>query len=303
MIYTLTVSPSIDYINKLDDFKINSINRSSFSSYKVGGKGINVSLVLKELGIKSYVLGFKADFTGEYLYKQLNEMNIQNKLIDVEGSTRINVKVIGNNEFAINTDTLIINDNHINLLMEEIKLLNDNDIIIISGNIPNCLNNNLYEEIIKKLNKNVKFIIDAEDKLILPTLKYKPFLIKPNREELEKIFNVNIKNKIEAFNYAHLLRKEGARNVIVSLDKDGAILVDENNNEYYLRNCDGKLINSVGAGDSLIAGFICGIEKGYSTKDAFILGVACGNATAFSHSLANKSSIEKMVDLLKEVNK
>lgn len=303
MIYTLTISPSIDYINELKKFEINTINRSFFSYYNIGGKGINVSLVLKNLNMPSYILGFKADFTGDYLEQQLNKLNIDNYLIKASGSTRVNVKVIGEKEFAINTDSLIIEEKHIDELIDKIKTIQDNDILIISGSIPSNINNNLYEKIIENIHSKVKIVIDAENELLMKTLKYNPFLIKPNREELGCIFDTTINTLNDAFEYARKLRKLGAQNVIISLDKDGAILVDSDDKEYSLKNAKGKMISSVGAGDSLIAGFICGVERNYSTKDSFILGVACGNATAYSNSLADKSSIEKMVELLKETNK
>lgn len=302
MIYTLTISPSLDFINEVKDFSINKINRSSNSFFLPGGKGINVSLVLKQLEIPSIASGFKAGFTGEYFEKLLEENNISNDLIEAEGLTRINTKVIGRQEVAINTDMLIINQNHIEILLSKFKQLNDNDILVISGNIPSNISQNLYENIIENINKNVKIVVDAESKLLLNTLKYNPFLLKPNRDELSQIFNVDITSINEAIFFAKKLRLMGAQNVIVSLDKDGAILVDSNNQSYIMENVKDELISSVGAGDSLIAGFIAGIEKGMDYKNSFILGIACANATAFSKTLADKSSINKYLLLLKEIN-
>lgn len=303
MIYTLTISPSLDYINYIDDFDKNKINRASISKFILGGKGINVSQVLKTLGEDSIVLGYKAGFTGDYLQSLLEQMQIKNDLITVQGFTRINVKVIGNNETAINTNTLIVNNYHLQMLTSKIKqILDDDDYLIISGTIPQNISQSLYENIIKELNCKVKVVIDAEKDLLLNTLKYKPFLIKPNREELEQIFNKKIINLNDVIDCAKKLQEKGAKNVIVSLDVDGALLLDEEENEYYIKNIKGEKVNSVGAGDSLVAGFIYGINKGLSSKEALLLGVACGNATTFSEGLGNKSSIYQILELLKGIN-
>ena len=302
MIDTLTISPSLDFINEVQDFNINKINRSHNSFFIPGGKGINVSVVLKELGIDSIAMGFKAGFTGEYLIELLTQKNINNDLIKANGLTRVNVKVIGNIETAINTDMLIINNENINLLIAKIKKIKKDDVLIISGNIPSSMSQDLYEILIKEVDRNVKIVVDAESKLLLNTLKYNPFLIKPNRDELGQIFNTTITTVNEAMYYAEKLQELGARNVIVSLDKDGAILVDVNKEHYILRNIEGKVVSSVGAGDSLIAGFVYGIQNDLSYKDSFMMGVACANTTTFSASLADKSSIYKNLLLLKEIN-
>lgn len=302
MVYTLTISPSLDFINEVKQFEIGKINRSYDSIYEPGGKGINVSIILTELEIPNIALGFKANFTGQYLTELLKYKKVRNELIEADGFTRINVKINSESETAINTNTLIIDDLHINLMKDRIRKLSDNDILIISGNIPSALNQDLYETLIKDINKNIKIVVDAENKLLINTLKYKPFLIKPNREELENIFNIKIDNQNEAITYAKTLQSMGAQNVIVSLDKDGAIIVGSDGKSYSLKNIEGEVVSSVGAGDSLIAGFICGIERNYSIKDAFTLGVACANATAFSKTIADKSSINQVLSLLKEIN-
>lgn len=302
MVYTLTISPSLDFVNEINKFEINKINRSFQSVYLPGGKGINVSILLKELEVDSIALGYKANFTGEYLQKLLDDLQLKTFLIQAEGYTRINIKVISDHETAINTNTLIIEDTHLKVLQEKLKELRKGDTLIISGNIPSALNQDLYEQLIQNLDKEIKVVIDAESKLLLNTLKYKPFLIKPNREELEDMFNIKIDSYNDALTYAKVLQNMGARNVIVSLDKDGALLLDEIKKTYYIKNIEGKVINSVGAGDSLIAGFICGVERKYDSKDAFMLGVACANATAFSKSIADKSSINQTLSILKEIN-
>lgn len=302
MIYTLTFSPSIDFINSVEKFTINKVNRAIKSKFIPGGKGINVSMMLKTLDTNSISLGFKSGFTGKYLEELLNLNNINNELIEAKGLTRINIKIISNEETALNTDTLIIEASHIANLKERLVRLEDNDIFVISGNIPHNISKNIYCDLIENINKNVKVVVDAEKELLLNTLKYNPFLIKPNREELEQIFNVKINDIDSAIYYGRKLKAKGAKNVIISLDKDGAILIDQDNNEYYVKNINGKFVSSVGAGDSLIAGFIYGIENGFSPKLSLLYGVACGNATSFSETLGDKSSINKILELLMEAN-
>ena len=302
MIYTLTLSPSLDYINKVSNFEVNKINRSNDSFYLPGGKGINVSIVLKELGIESIALGFVSGFTGKFLIELLNEKNIRSSFIEATGTTRVNVKIQSNLETAINTNTLIINQDNLQQLKNIINKLEENDILIISGSVPNGVNENIYEDLIKDLDPNVKVIMDTTSSYLLKTLKYKPFLVKPNREELEELFNKEINGITEIKKYANELRNLGAKNVIVSLDKEGALLCDSNGNDIYLKSYPGNLVSSVGAGDSLVAGFVCGIKKGQDIKEAFMLGVACGNATAYSDSLATKEEIDQMLIKVKEIN-
>lgn len=302
MIYTLTLSPSLDYINKVSNFEVGKINRSAESFYLPGGKGVNVSLILKELGMENKALGFVSGFTGKYLIELLRQKQVDNEFIECEGTTRINIKIESDIETAINTNTLKINRKDIDCLKNLINTLTSNDTLIISGSVPNGVDENIYEYLIKDLVKELKVVIDCTSNYLLNTLKYNPFLIKPNREELEEIFGVKITTLEDVKKYAEKLQKQGARNVIVSLDKEGALLLDDNKEYYYLKSFPGKMVSSVGAGDSLIAGFIYGIEKGYNTKDAFVLGVACGNATAFSDSLATKEAINQMLIKIKEIN-
>ena len=257
---------------------------------------------MKELGIKSIALGFVSGFTGKYLIELLNEKNIKSSFIESSGTTRVNVKIQSNLETAINTNTLIINQDNLQQLKNIINKLEENDVLIISGSVPNGVSDNIYENLIKDLNPTVKVIMDTTSSYLLNTLKYKPFLVKPNREELEEIFNTKINGIAEIKKYANKLKNLGAKNVIVSLDKEGALLCDSNGNDIYLKSYPGDLVSSVGAGDSLIAGFVCGIEKGYNIKEAFMLGVACGNATAYSDSLATKEEIDQMLIKVKEIN-
>ncbi len=293
MIYTLTINPSIDFINQVDKFELSKISKSSNAFFIPGGKGVNVSLILNELNIDSIALGFKSNFTGDFLTKSLNELNVKNDLIEVDGYTRINVKIISDKETALNTDTLLVTEQGIDKLKKKLQGLKANDVLIISGNITKTMNKNFYDEVLQIINPKVTLIVDSIQELLLSTLKYKPLMIKPNREELEELFNVSIANEEEVLKYAMKLQKMGAQNVIVSLDKEGALLIDSNNKKYFLKNLDVPFVSSVGAGDSMVAGFVAGLCMEYSIFDCFMLGAACGNATVSSDRLANKEQILK----------
>ena len=232
MIYTLTFSPSIDYYLTVNRFKENSINRSTMEEFAIGGKGINVTKVLKELNVNSIAIGFISGFTGEYLKECLKKENVESYLINASGSTRINVKILSEHETAINSNSLIIDNEALNILYKKISEIKEGDYLIISGSVPSHID---LEDIVKKIKKQVKVIIDV-DYNIIPLLKYHPFLIKPNRDELYKLVNKETSDLNEIILFAKELKKQGAQNVIVSLDKDGAIMIDEQNNEYYRKN-------------------------------------------------------------------
>lgn len=301
MIYTITFNPALDYISQVEDFKIGKINRTKTEEIVPGGKGLNVSIVLKNLKIESIALGFIAGFTGEKLKTDIEQKGIKTDFIKVEkGMTRINVKISSKEETALNGNGPEITEENINELLEKIENIKCEDTVIISGNIPKCINNNIYEIICKKLEQNkIRFIVDATKELLVTVLKYKPFLIKPNKDELEETFKVKIKNEEDIIVYAKKLQEMGARNVLISLGGDGAILVTEEQNEYFLKAPKGKVINTVGAGDSMVAGFIAGYEKSGDFKYAFKMGIATGSASAFSIGLATE---EKVANLLKEIN-
>ncbi len=294
MIYTVTFNPSIDYIIHINSIKMENINRSEYEEFYPGGKGINVSIVLKNLGFESKILGFIAGFSGMEIENMLNKYGCDNEFIRVSGYSRINVKIRGDEkEFDINGQGPHIDAEDIEKLFYILKSVNEGDFIVLAGSIPNTLPRDIYENILKRLaGKSIKAVVDATGETLLNTLKYNPFLIKPNHIELGEIFGRNIYEKDEVVFYAKKLRDMGAENVIVSLAERGAVLVDENEKVYILEAPKGKLINSVGAGDSMVAGFIaCYIETSDYEK-AFKMAVAAGSASAFKSWLAQRKDIE-----------
>lgn len=299
MIYTLTISPSIDYVVEVDNFKIGNINRAKSEHAFIGGKGINVSLVLHNLGRESTALGFIAGFTGRHIKEELDHLFIKNDFVELEGLTRINVKLIGEKETAINGIGPSINEEDIETLIQKIERLNEEDYLIMSGAIPSLVNKNIYEEILKRISPQVHVVIDTASKALLDLLKYHPFLTKPNKEELEELFDVVINNDDELVRYAKRLIELGAKNVIVSLDKDGALLV---NKDIVIKSNSpkGTVINSVGAGDSLIAGFIDQYLRSKNIVKAFYYGIASGSASAFSNKLATKEEIDYLYSKVNE---
>ena len=301
MIYTITFNPALDYISQVNNFEIGKINRTEKEKILPGGKGLNVSTVLKNLGIKSTALGFIAGFTGEELKRNIEQRGIKTDFIKVKkGITRINVKISSKEETALNGNGPDIATEDINELLDKIEQINSKDTVILAGNIPKCINNDIYEIICKKLEQNkVRFIVDATKELLMNVLKYKPFLIKPNKEELEETFKEKIETKEDIIVHAKKLQEMGAQNVLISLGGEGAILVTKENKEYFLNAPKGKVLNTVGAGDSMVAGFIAGYEKSGEFEYAFKMGVATGSASAFSMNLA---TAEEVANLLKEIN-
>lgn len=258
MVYTITLNPAIDYILQVENLKLGKINRTDTEKIFPGGKGLNVSIVLKNLGIENTAIGFIAGFTGEELKKEIEDRGIKTDFIKVnKGITRINVKINSKEETAINGKGPQIEEEDIKELLNKIEGIQKEDMVVISGNIPKGINNNIYEIICNKLEKKqIPFIVDATRELLINVLKNKPFLIKPNKEELEETFKTKIKTKEEIILHAKKLQQMGAQNVLISLGGDGAILVDSKEKIYYLKAPKGKVINTVGAGDSMIAGFL-----------------------------------------------
>ena len=300
MIYTITFNPALDYISQVENFEIGKINRTKTEKILPGGKGLNVSTVLKNLGIESTALGFVAGFTGEELKRSIEEKGIKTDFIKVEkGITRINVKISSNEETALNGNGPEITEEDINKLLEKIKEITKEDMVILAGNIPRCINNDIYEIICKTLEKNnVTFVVDATKELLMNVLKYKPFLIKPNKEELEETFKEKIETKEEIIAHAKKLQLIGAQNVLISLGGEGAILVTTEGKEYYSKAPKGKVLNTVGAGDSMVAGFIAGYKQSGDFEHAFKMGIATGSASSFSMNLA---TAEEVANLLKEI--
>ena len=299
MIYTVTLNPSIDYVINLEKLNENCINVVNSNDVYIGGKGINVSKILSEHGIKSKTLGFISGFTGKFVEESLNNDNILTDFISVENNfSRINIKMkIGETETEINGLGPRISDSHVQLLNSKIDAISDSDIIVLSGSIPNSLSDNFYEDIIERIkSKNIKVIVDARKNLLLNVLKYKPFLIKPNNHEVMEIFNLSDPTIEDLIECGKKLKKMGAINVLISMGKDGAILINEFN-EIYLSNIpNGVLKNSVGSGDSIVAGFIAGYLKTNDYTQALKLGAASGSATAFSDNLGKISLINLLVN-------
>ena len=298
MIYTVTFNPAIDYLVYVPELKVGSIIRSEKEKVFFGGKGINVSLVLRELGIKSTAMGFIAGFTGSAIEQAIGGDEISTDFVHLnEGLTRINVKIRSGQETDINGQGPAISENDIKLLFDKLKMLKKGDTLVLAGSIPNTLPSDIYEKIMELLSETgVRFVVDATKDLLLNSLKYLPFLIKPNNDELGEIFGVKIDTPEDAILYAGKLRKMGAVNVLVSMGKNGAVLVDENGKEYYMPAIDGKVINTVGAGDSMVAGFLAGYAQESDYGYALKLGTAAGGATAFSEGLASRDEIFRLMN-------
>lgn len=300
MINTITLNPSLDYIVKVEDFKVGHVNRTSNEDIYPGGKGINVSIVLKNLGVKNRALGFTAGFTGEEIEKLVANHGVDNEFIRLEkGMSRINVKLKSKEESEINGMGPDISKNDIEKLYEKLEALKAGDFVVLAGSIPNTLPDDIYETIMKDFkDKEINFVVDATKDLLLNVLKYKPFLIKPNHHELGEMFNVKLNSKDEIITYAKKLQEIGARNVIISMAGDGAILIEENGEITISDTPKGTLVNSVGAGDSMVGGFLAGIAENKNIKEAFKIGVATGSASAFSEGLATRDKVEELLKQL-----
>ena len=295
MIYTVTFNPAIDYVVRADKILMGGVNRTSSEDIFFGGKGINVSQVLAQLDVKSVALGFTAGFTGKAIEDGLSAAGIETDFVHIkEGFSRINVKLKSDAETEINGQGPRIDDTALTELFAKLDKLKDSDTLVLAGSVPSSMPSDIYEQIMARLDgRGIRFVVDAAGSLLMNVLKYKPFLIKPNHIELGEIFNTAITNKADAALYAAKLREMGARNVLVSMAGDGSVLVDENNEVHTCGVCKGVVKNSVGAGDSMVAGFIAGCENGYD--HAIKLGTACGGATAFSDGLAQKADIDRLI--------
>lgn len=293
MIYTLTLNPALDYDIYLNNLEKGNLNLSKNINYRAGGKGINVSIMLKNLGYKSSALGFIAGFTGDFIIKDLESKNINSSFISTEGITRINVKInenIGETEIAGISNN--IKENDLNKLYDQISNLNNNDILVLSGSIPSNLSNKIYYEISKKT--KAKTILDTRGNLLLENINNN-ILIKPNIHELEEVFN----QKIEDFDTIHSLCQtflnKGVETVIVSMGSKGAILIKKD--RYLIGNIPkGKYINSIGAGDSMVAGFAYGYVNNLNIEETFKLAIACGSSTAYSYGIGNKELIDELIN-------
>ncbi|MGZ4161041.1 MAG: 1-phosphofructokinase [Neobacillus sp.] len=295
MIYTLTLNPSVDYIVQLESFELGDLNRTISETKYPGGKGINVSRVLSELGVTSIALGFNGGFTGKYIEDYLHNEKIETDFIKVKDDTRINIKLKTGQETEINAKGPNITEEDFQLLMEKISQLSKNDLLVLAGSIPSTLPETTYEELVKICKENgVEFVCDAEGDLLKKVLAYNPFLIKPNHHELGELFNTTISSCEEVIPYGKKLIEMGAKNVIVSLADKGAVLINANMS-LIAEVPKGRVKNSVGAGDSVVAGFLAAYQKSNNVKEAFQQSVAAGSATAFSLGLCTKEKIEEIV--------
>lgn len=292
MIYTLTFNPAVDYYISVDNLALGAVNRTKTEQIRFGGKGINVSFVLKELGVTSTALGFVGGFTGDALENHLKSKGIKCDFVKVQGNTRINVKL---NDTDINASGPEITDSELQQLYKKLDNLKNGNFLVLSGNVPKSLPQNTYEIILERLkNRGVEFVVDAEKDLLLGTLKYKPFLIKPNHHELGQIFGVEIGDFDTALTYAKKLQEMGAQNVMVTLGSKGAVLVCKNGETYTQAAPKGNVISAVGAGDSAIAAFLYYFLYDQGYKHSLKFAVAAGSATTFSDGLATKEKIEKI---------
>ena len=297
MIYTVTFNPSLDYIVSVKDFRPGMTNRTSSELMLAGGKGINVSIVLGNLGIKSTALGFIAGFTGDEIVRRLHNSGINSEFIKInDGISRINIKLKSIDGTEINGQGPHIDSSHIEQLMNRLRRLESGDILVLAGSIPAGISDNIYKDIMDMLkDKGVQIVVDATSRLLTNVLEYKPFFIKPNRHELGDIFNVTLNTQEEVIPYALELKKMGAVNVCVSMGGKGAILVADDGNVYKAKAPDGILKNSVGAGDSLVAGFLSGWIEKKDYEYAFRKGVATGSASAFSERLATNGEVNGLI--------
>ena len=292
MIYTLTLNPAVDYYISVDNLALGAVNRTKTEQIHFGGKGINVSLVLKELGFRSTCIGFVGGFTGEALENNLRQKGIDCDFVKIAGNTRINVKL---NDTDINSAGPDISQQDIKELYIKLDKLCDGDFLVLSGSVPKTLPQNIYETILEHLkNKGIEFVVDAEKDLLLGTLKYKPFLIKPNHHELGQIFGVEIVDFDTALTYAKKLQEMGAQNVMVTLGSKGAVLVCKNGKTYTKSAPKGSVISTVGAGDSAVAAFLAEYFNSGNYESCLKFAVSVGSATAFSDGLATKEKIEKV---------
>ncbi|MCR5602033.1 MAG: 1-phosphofructokinase [Ruminococcus sp.] len=299
MIYTVTFNPAIDYVVRTEKMLLGSVNRSASEEMYFGGKGINVSIVLAELGVPSKALGFTAGFTGEAIEQGVKAMGIDADFVRLsQGNSRINVKIKAEEETELNGQGPHIDEKALGELFAKLDKLKDGDTLILAGSIPSSLPSDIYEKILQRLSdRKIKAVVDATKDLLMNVLKYRPFLIKPNNHELGEMFGTTLTSDSEIAEYAAKLQDMGARNVLVSMAGDGAILLDENGKLHRCGVCKGKVRNSVGAGDSMVAGFTAGSLEG-DYDYALRLGTACGGATAFSDGLAKKELIFELIKQL-----
>ena len=296
MVYTVTLNPALDYVMKLKNLRTDDINRTDGEEIYYGGKGINVSVILTQLDIPNTALGFLGGFTGKKLEEMLKSDGISCDFNYLKsGDTRINVKIKADKEIDLNACGPEITQEDMQSFLKKLDGIKDGDYLILAGSIPKTLPDDIYERMLESVSdRKVNCVVDATGDLLKNVLKYRPFLIKPNHHELGDLFSVEIKSDDDIVKYSKKLQEMGAKNVLVSMAKDGAMLTDENGNVHKIGNAKGELVNSVGCGDSMVAGFTAGYIKTADYSYALRLGSACGNPTAFSEKLATREEIERV---------
>lgn len=297
MIFTVTFNPSLDYIVRVDEMRLGTINRTNYEQLLPGGKGINVSIVLGNLGHPSRALGFSAGVTGVALEKLLADTGVDADLVHVKaGFTRINAKVKAIEETEINGQGPRIAPEDVDALFSKLDVLGQDDTLVISGSVPNTLPSDMYEQVMERLaGRGVRIVVDAERNLLTRVLPYRPFLVKPNNHELGDIFGVTLKTRDEVVPYARRMQEMGAQNVLVSMAGEGGVLVAADGQVYQSPAAKGTVVNSVGAGDSCVAGFLAGLMETGSYQTAFRMGLAAGSASAFSDHLATRPEVEDLM--------
>lgn len=296
MIYTVTFNPSLDYIVSVEDFRLGMTNRTSSELMLPGGKGLNVSMVLGNLGIENTALGFTAGFTGQEIVRRIEEMGVKSDLIPIHnGISRINLKLKSIDGTEINGCGPEISQENMEKLMEKLDVLKPGDILVLAGSIPGSMPDDIYKRIMERLQgREIMIVVDATRELLVNVLAYHPFLIKPNNHELGEIFGKELKTREEVVPYARKLQEMGAVNVLVSMAGEGAVLAAADGSVRMTVAPKGKLVNGVGAGDSMVAGFLAGWMEKKNYEHAFCMGVAAGSASAFSELLATKEEVERV---------
>lgn len=297
MIYTVTLNPSLDYVVSVADFQLGRTNRTTSENILPGGKGINVSIVLKNLGLESTVLGFAAGFTGREIVRRIEEMGLQNQMISLQqGNSRINLKLKSIEGTEINGQGPEIGGPELDRLMQQLAGLRRGDILFLSGSVPGSLPTDIYVGMMQLLNgRGVQIVVDTAGEQLMKVVLCHPVLIKPNHHELGALYDVELHTREEAVPYARALREAGARNVLVSMAGEGAVLAAEDGRIYGALAPQGELVNSVGAGDSMVAGFMAGLMESGDCREAFKMGLAAGSASAFSEKLATGEEIREVL--------
>ncbi|AWW27031.1 1-phosphofructokinase [Acetobacterium carbinolicum] len=302
MIFTVTFNPSLDYVVGLSSFREGEVNRSEWEHIYPGGKGINVSMVLKNLDIRNIALGFVGGFTGKEIERRIKDFGCYTDFVKLKsGNSRINVKIKAGKESEINGQGPGIGKKELSQLFKKLEFIETGDMLVLAGSIPAALPEDTYENIMRLLeNRGVKIVVDATGELLLRVVKYQPFLIKPNNHELGDMFGVTLTSRDDIITYGKRLQEMGAKNVLVSMAGEGALLVAEDESIHEMKPPEGVVKNSVGAGDSMVAGFIAGYLKNQDLREAFVMGVATGSASAFSETLATREEVLKLLNKIEE---